>query len=159
QAADPRLHCRCIRRDGQRCRWRKDARQGGRCAGRILRVSTETVTFPDLRPDFPGLVTAAGEPWHYLDTAATSQKPQVVIDAVARALGPDYATVHRGVYARSAEMTLAYEAARRRVAEFVGGQEDEIVFTRGATEAINLVAYSWPERGRVLLSQLEHHSN
>src|SRR5690606_3927035 len=62
-------------------------------------------------------------------------------------------------YARPAEMTLAYEAARRRVAEFVGGQEDEIVFTRGATEAINLVAYSWPERGRVLLSQLEHHSN
>ncbi len=78
-------------------------------------------------------------------------------------MGEDYATVHRGVYARSADMTLAFEAARRKVARFIGGQENEIVFTRGATEAINLVAYSWPAvvgRGRrVLLSQLEHHSN
>ena len=111
------------------------------------------------KSDFPGLVTAEGKPWHYLDTAATSQKPQQVIDAVTRAIGADYATVHRGVYTRSAEMTLGYEAARRRVAEFVGGKEDEIVFTRGATEAINLVAYSWPDKRRVLLSELEHHSN
>ncbi len=108
-----------------------------------------------LRDDFPGL--AGG--WHYLDTAATAQKPQQVIDAVAKALGADYATVHRGVYARSAEMTLAYEAARRRVAAFIGGREDEVVFVRGATEAINLVAYSYPKKGRVLLSVLEHHSN
>jgi len=82
-----------------------------------------------------------------------------VIDAVAKAIGADYATVHRGVYTRSAEMTLGYEAARRRVAAFIGGREDEIVFTRGATEAINLVAYSYPRKGRVLLSELEHHSN
>lgn len=61
--------------------------------------------------------------------------------------------------ARSAEMTLAYEAARRKVAGFIGGREDELVFTRGATEAINLVAYSYPQKGRVLLSVLEHHSN
>lgn len=113
---------------------------------------------------FPGLLNADGGRWHYLDTAATSQKPQVVVDAVARALGTDYATVHRGVYTRSAEMTLGYEAARRRVAAFLGGQEDEIVFTRGATEAINLVAYSWGQThlkagDRVLLSVLEHHSN
>ncbi|MDR2856530.1 MAG: SufS family cysteine desulfurase [Novosphingobium sp.] len=118
----------------------------------------------DVRPDFPGLVTAGGRPWHYLDTAATAQKPQAVIDAVARAMGPDYATVHRGVYARSAEMTLAYEAARRKVAAFIGGQENEIVFTRGATEAINLVACSWggtqlAAGDRVLLSALEHHAN
>jgi cysteine desulfurase/selenocysteine lyase len=111
------------------------------------------------KADFPGLVTADGAPWHYLDSAATAQKPLAVIDAVTRALGVDYATVHRGVYSRSAEMTLGYEAARRRVAAFVGGGEDEIVFTRGATEAINLVAYSWPSKGRVLLSALEHHSN
>lgn len=111
------------------------------------------------RADFPGMVAGDGKPWHYLDTAATAQKPQIVIDAVARALGEDYATVHRGVYARSAEMTLAYEAARRRVAGFVGGDEAELVFTRGATEAINLVAYSYPNKGRVLLSVLEHHSN
>jgi cysteine desulfurase/selenocysteine lyase len=111
------------------------------------------------RADFPGMLTAAGAPWHYLDSAATAQKPQVVIDAMAKAMGPDYATVHRGVYSRSAEMTLAYEAARRRVAAFIGGREDELVFTRGATEAINLVAYSYPQKGRVLLSELEHHSN
>jgi cysteine desulfurase / selenocysteine lyase len=107
-----------------------------------------------LRDQFPGV-----RDWHYLDTAATAQKPQAVIDACARAMGEDYATVHRGVYARSANMTLAFEAARRRVAEFVGGQEDEIVFVRGATEAINLVAQCFPQKGRILLSQLEHHSN
>ena len=118
-----------------------------------------------LRADFPGLVTAEGKPWHYLDTAATAQKPRQVIDAVARALGEDYATVHRGVYARSANMTLAYEAARRRVAGFIGAESDqEIVFVRGATEGINLVAASWGGANlkagdRILLSQLEHHSN
>ena len=116
------------------------------------------------KTEFPGLMMPGGEPWHYLDTAATAQKPHAVIDAMARALGEDYATVHRGVYSRSAQMTLGYEAARRRVADFVGGQEDEIVFTRGATEAINLVAHSWGdanlrEGDRILLSQLEHHSN
>ena len=111
------------------------------------------------KADFPGLVGPDGQPWHYLDTAATAQKPQAVIDAVTRAIGTDYATVHRGVYTRSAEMTLGYEAARRRVASFVGGREEELVFTRGATEAINLVAYSYPDKGRVLLSTLEHHSN
>ena len=112
-----------------------------------------------LAADFPGLLNPDGSRWHYLDSAATAQKPRAVIDAVARAIGADYATVHRGVYTRSAEMTLGYEAARRRVAMFVGGAEDEIVFTRGATEAINLVAYSYPNKGRVLLSTLEHHSN
>lgn len=117
-----------------------------------------------LRADFPGLVGVDGTPWHYLDTAASAQKPRIVIDAVARALGEDYATVHRGVYSRSAEMTLAYEAARKQVAAFIGGQADEIVFTRGATESINLLAQSWGaanlEPGdRILLSQLEHHSN
>ena len=116
------------------------------------------------KADFPGLVTDAGEPWHYLDTAATAQKPQVVIDAMARALGEDYATVHRGVYSRSARMTLGYEAARDRVARFIGADSDEVVFVRGATEGINLVAQSWGgaylrEGDRIVLSALEHHSN
>lgn len=111
------------------------------------------------RGDFPGIGS-----WHYLDSAATAQKPQSVIDATVRAMGADYATVHRGVYARSANMTLAYEAARRKVAGFIGGKENEIVFTRGATEAINLVAQSWAavnlQAGdRIILSTLEHHSN
>jgi cysteine desulfurase/selenocysteine lyase len=112
-----------------------------------------------LRDDFPGLFNADGSAWHYLDSAATAQKPQQVIDAMVKAMGVDYATVHRGVYTRSAEMTLGYEAARRRVAAFIGGREDEVVFTRGATEAINLVANTYPDKGRVLLSELEHHSN
>lgn len=118
----------------------------------------------NVRADFPGLFNADGSVWHYLDTAASAQKPQAVIDAMARALGRDYATVHRGVYSRSAEMTLGYEAARRRVARFMGGHENEIVFVRGATEAINLVAASWgganlQSGDRIVLSALEHHSN
>jgi cysteine desulfurase/selenocysteine lyase len=112
------------------------------------------------KADFPGL---AGN-WAYLDTAATAQKPQAVIDAIARAYGPDYATVHRGVYERSATMTLRFEEARATVARFIGaGTPDEVVFVRGATEGINLVAQSWGERlqpgDRILLSALEHHSN
>lgn len=127
-----------------------------------------TILAPDsvnVRADFPGLLTAEGAPWHYLDTGATAQKPNQVIDATVRAMGADYATVHRGVYARSADMTLAYEAARRRVARFINaGSENEIVFVRGATEAINLVAQSWGGANlragdRILLSTLEHHSN
>jgi cysteine desulfurase/selenocysteine lyase len=124
------------------------------------RVSTSTA----LRAQFPGMWNLDGSPWRYLDTAATAQKPQAVIDATVRAMGVDYATVHRGVYARSAEMTLGFEAARRRVARFIGAREDEVVFTRGATEAINLVASTWGEANlkagdRILLSMLEHHSN
>ena len=105
----------------------------------------------------PGLV--------YLDSAATAHKPQVVIDAIARAYGQDYATVHRGVYARSQIMTEAYEAARATTARFLGAASaGEIVFVRGATEAINLVAQSWGRANltagdAVVLSELEHHSN
>ena len=120
----------------------------------------------DARPldrvaDFP----AIPDGWAYLDTAATAQKPQGVIDAIAAAYGETYATVHRGVYQRSADMTLAYEAARERVARFVGAASaNEIVYVRGATEAINLVAVCWAGTqlkagDRILLSQLEHHSN
>ena len=125
----------------------------------------EANALASVKADFPGLRTADGTPWHYLDTAATAQKPQSVIDATIRAMGADYATVHRGVYARSADMTLAFEAARRRVAQFLNAQTpDEIVYVRGATEGINLVANTWGaanlEPGdRILLSALEHHSN
>ncbi len=110
----------------------------------------------NVRDQFPGV----GD-WHYLDSAATAQKPQAVIDAIAQAYGPDYATVHRGVYRRSSDMTQRYEAARGASAKLIGGEAREVVFTRGATEAINLVARSLPKdgRNRVLLSSLEHHSN
>lgn len=115
----------------------------------------------DIKAQFPGLANN----WHYLDTAATAQKPQSVLDAMMRAGGADYATVHRGVYARSANMTVAFEAARERVARFIGAASpNEIVFVRGATEGINLVAQSWglanlKAGDRIMLSQLEHHSN
>ncbi|MDR6126948.1 cysteine desulfurase/selenocysteine lyase [Sphingomonas sp. SORGH_AS802] len=115
----------------------------------------------DTVADFPAIPGG----WAYLDTAATAQKPQAVVDAITAAYGETYATVHRGVYQRSAEMTLAYEAARRRVAEFIGaGSADECMFVRGATEGINLVAQCWAGTqlkagDRILLSMLEHHSN
>ena len=123
-----------------------------------VEISASDATLGD-KAEFPGMVTEDGKPWHYLDSAATAQKPQVVLDSMAWALGEGYATVHRGVYSRSAKMTMGYEAARRRVAAFISAPAEELIFTRGATEAINLVAYSYPEKGRVLLSQLEHHSN
>ena len=119
----------------------------------------------DLLADFPAI--PAG--WAYLDTAATAQKPRPVIDAIARGYGETYATVHRGVYQRSADMTYAYEAARERVAKFIGGKAEEVVFVRGATEGINLVAHSFlvnrdspyllKPGDRILLSTLEHHAN
>ena len=84
-----------------------------------------------------------------------------MIDAITRGYAETYATVHRGVYQRSAEMTLAFEASRARVARFINAASpEEIVFVRGATEGINLVAQSWLKPGdRILLSTLEHHSN
>lgn len=110
----------------------------------------------NVRDQFPAI-----ENWHYLDSAATAQKPQAVIDAITQAYSRDYATVHRGVYERSATMTASYEAARAAASNLIGGQPNELIFTRGATEAINLVARTLPRNGRnrVLLSQLEHHSN
>jgi len=110
----------------------------------------------DVRGQFPAIVN-----WHYLDSAATAQKPQAVIDAITQAYSRDYATVHRGVYERSASMTASYEAARAAASNLIGGKENELIFTRGATEAINLVAHALPRNGRnrVLVSRLEHHSN
>ena len=125
-----------------------------------MTITTDTRPL-DVLADFP----AIPQGWAYLDTAATAQKPQIVVDAITRGYGETYATVHRGVYQRSADMTLAYEAARQRVADLLGARTpNEIVFTRGATEAINLVATCWAGSqlkpgDRILLSQLEHHSN
>jgi cysteine desulfurase/selenocysteine lyase len=115
----------------------------------------------DTVADFP----AIPEGWAYLDTAATAQKPFPVIEAITRAYAQDYATVHRGVYRRSASMTTAFETARERVAQFIGASAaGEIIFVRGATEGINLVAQSWGRSqllpgDRIMLSTLEHHSN
>jgi cysteine desulfurase/selenocysteine lyase len=116
-----------------------------------------------LREDFP--IFRAHPDLVYLDSGASAQKPQAVIDRVSRFYESGYANIHRGVYGLSAHATEDYEAARHSVARFLNAREDaEIVFVRGATEAINLVAQSWGpsqlEPGdRIVLSELEHHAN
>lgn len=120
----------------------------------------------EVRADFPILHQQVnGQPLVYLDNAATSQKPQAVLDAIAHYYEADNANVHRGVHTLSARATEAYEGARDKVAAFVNAaSRDEIVFTRNASEAINLVAYAWglnelSPGDEILLSVMEHHSN
>ncbi|HFD11423.1 MAG TPA: cysteine desulfurase [Crenotrichaceae bacterium] len=119
-----------------------------------------------LRSDFPILSqTVRGKPLVYLDNAATTQKPHCVIDAISNFYQKDYANVHRGVHTLSERATLAYEAVRKQVQQhFNAASEKEIIFVRGATEAINLVAYSYGNRyinsgDEILISAMEHHSN
>ncbi|HLH14378.1 MAG TPA: aminotransferase class V-fold PLP-dependent enzyme, partial [Solirubrobacteraceae bacterium] len=119
----------------------------------------------DVRGDFPIFARAGGErPLVYLDSGATAQKPAVVIEALAEHLRSHNANVHRGVYALAQEADAAYDDARRRVAAFTGAQARTTIFTKNATEAINLVAYSWGrahvgEGDAVLITQMEHHAN
>jgi cysteine desulfurase/selenocysteine lyase len=119
-----------------------------------------------VRADFPILERRInGKPLVYLDSAATSQKPAAVIDTMDDYYRRYNANPHRGVYAISEEATAAYESARRRVAAFINAPSPkEVVFTRNATEAINLVRYSWGRTNvkkgdRILLTEMEHHSN
>ena len=119
------------------------------------------------RPDFPLLAQTAclGQPLIYLDHAATSQKPRQVLDALLHYYDHDNANVHRGAHQLSARATEGFESAREKTARFVGSSNPrEIVFTRNASEAINLVARSWGEAflrpgDEVLLTVMEHHSN
>jgi cysteine desulfurase / selenocysteine lyase len=115
-----------------------------------------------LRSEFP--VLAGDDSLVYLDSAATSQTPRPVIEAIDRYYNEYRATIHRGVYPLAAEATDAYESARDRVAAFAGSTPGETVFTRNVTEAINLVAYAWGRANvgpddLVLVTQMEHHSN
>ena len=119
-----------------------------------------------LRADFPILRTKVhGKPLVYLDSASTSQKPQVVIDAVDEFYREYNANVHRGIYEIGERSTAAYEKARAQIARFIGAPDaHEVIFTRNATEAINLVAYSWGRKsiGRgdvIVLTEMEHHAN
>ena len=118
-----------------------------------------------VRKDFPILTGPRETPLVYLDSAATSQKPQAVLDAMDRYYRTCNANIHRGVYHIAEEATALYEDARRRVAAFVNAASPrEIVFTRNSTEAINLVAYSWArtflkDGDAVVLTPMEHHSN
>ncbi len=114
----------------------------------------------DVRADFP--VFERG--FAYLDSAATSQKPRAVIDAMSVYYERSNANIHRGVYALAQEATDLFEGARERIAAFVGGETDTTIFTRNATEALNLVAYAWGfdnlgPGDLVVVTELEHHSN
>jgi cysteine desulfurase/selenocysteine lyase len=114
----------------------------------------------DVRADFPLLRRGLA----YLDSAATSQKPETVIAAIDSYYRRSNANIHRGVYALAQEATDLFEGARERVAAFAGGETAATIFTRNATEAINLVAYAWGaqnlrEGDEVLITHMEHHSN
>lgn len=116
----------------------------------------------DIRPDFPLIVARPDQV--YLDSTASAQKPQVVIETLSRFYREHYANVHRGGYALSLEATQAYENARKTLARFVGADEHEIIFVRNATEALNLVAYAWAMKtlrpgDEILLTEMEHHAN
>jgi cysteine desulfurase / selenocysteine lyase len=119
-----------------------------------------------VRRDFPILSrTVEGKPLVYLDSAATSQKPQVVIDALSDYYRNYNANIHRGIHTLAEEATDVFEKTREKIAAFVGAAEArEVVFTRNATEAINLVAQTWgrqniQEGDEIILSPMEHHSN
>ncbi len=118
-----------------------------------------------LRADFPILArTVNGAPLAYLDSAATSQKPTAVLDAMDAYYRETNANVHRGVYELAAEATARYEAGRDAVARLVGAPRETVVFTKNASEAINLVAWAWGVRNlaagdEILVTEMEHHSN
>ena len=119
----------------------------------------------DVKADFPIFARRFdGRELIYLDSGATSQKPEVVIAAVANHLREHNANVHRGVYALAQEADAAYDGARKKVAEFVGAQPETTIFCKNVTEAINLVAYAWGRTNvgsgdAVLITQMEHHAN
>jgi cysteine desulfurase/selenocysteine lyase len=125
-----------------------------------------TIDWSALRKDFPILDQLVhGQPLVYLDNAATSQKPRAVIDALTYYYEHDNANVHRGIHELSNRATNGFEAARARAAQFINARSaDEIIFTRGTTEGINLVAATWGAKNLkpgdvILLTELEHHSN
>ena len=122
--------------------------------------------FPDIRDDFPALAQEInGHPLVYFDNAATTQKPRAVLNAIQKYYEHDNANVHRGIHELSTRATATYEGARDRVAQFINAPaREDIIFTRGTTEAINLVAATWGaanlgEGDVILLTELEHHSN
>jgi cysteine desulfurase/selenocysteine lyase len=124
-----------------------------------------TTPLADVRADFPVLAREInGHPLVYLDSAASSQKPRQVIEAMERFYSYSYGTVHRGVYELGREATELFEGARQRIAAFLNWDPTCSIYTRNATEAINLVAYSWGDENvragdEVLITEMEHHSN
>ncbi len=132
----------------------------------VHKLAASTVDWKAIREDFPILREQAhGHPLIYFDSAATSQKPRPVIEALRKFYEHDNANVHRGLHTLSSRATEAYEKARQRVADYIGATSaEEIVFTRGTTESINLVAQAWGQKfirkgDVILLTVMEHHSN
>jgi cysteine desulfurase / selenocysteine lyase len=125
----------------------------------------EAFDWAALRADFPILDQSVhGHPLLYFDNAATTQKPRPVLDAVRHYYEHDNANVHRGIHELSNRATAAYEGARARAARFINATSEEIIFTRGTTEGINLVAQAWGSRNikagdKILLTEMEHHSD
>ncbi len=119
----------------------------------------------DLRKDFPIFQNSMnGKRFTYLDTGASAQKPQKVIDSMNQAIVNNYSNIHRGLYNFSQLITEQYEAARSKIADFFAVNEKEIIFTRNATESINLVAQSWVRNNlsqgdEIIITQMEHHAN
>jgi len=129
-------------------------------------MATSTLDVNTIRRDFPILERLVnGKPLVYLDSAATSQKPQVVLDAIEDYYQRFNANIHRGIYTIAEEATAAYELSRRKVAQFINARETaEVIFTRNTTEAINLLAYTWGRNNvgpddEIVLTEMEHHSN
>lgn len=130
-------------------------------------MSTHGLDLAAIRADFPILsrTTSSGRPLVYLDSAATSQKPRQVIDCLSRFYAEEYGTVRRGAYSLSREATARFEATRAQVARFIGASDpSEVVFVRGVTEAMNLIANAWGRRflrpgDEIVLTEMEHHAN
>lgn len=131
-----------------------------------MTVAQERSLAARVRADFPILAQEIhGKPLIYFDSAATSQKPQIVLDTLQHYYNRDNANVHRGVHTLSSRATDAYEGARDKIAQFINAEfREEIIYTRNASEAINLVAYAWglnhlKQGDEIILSVMEHHSN
>ena len=130
------------------------------------RSAENMIDTPNYRDDFPVLAqTMNGKPLAFLDTAASAQKPRAVIEAMDAVLESGYSNIHRGLYRISQDLTADFESVRAKIARFMGVKsEKEIVFTRNATESINLVAQTWgrtylkPE-DEIILTEMEHHAN
>lgn len=129
-------------------------------------LQSDSMDFSKYRPDFPVLSQEMhGKPLAFLDTAASAQKPQAVIDAMNVVLEGGYSNIHRGLYKISQNLTEDFEAVRSKIARFIGAEsEKNIIFTRNTTEGINLVAQSWARNtlqkdDEIIISEMEHHAN
>ncbi|CAK9026974.1 unnamed protein product [Durusdinium trenchii] len=155
-----RLSCRFVQ-------GRPGASASNASRSKMCRLAAGSTDWQHVREDFPALQQEVkpGIPLVYLDNAATSQKPRAVLEELSRFYGQDNSNVHRGMHTLSMRSTEAFENARKTVAHFVNApDEHEIIFTRNATEAINLVAKTWAEANigsgdEIVLTVMEHHSN